>query len=81
MAGIVVQRSRAQGKKEDIQHIPEFLTFKAESYVNQPSHSDAVLAEISPTLIEVNFAKSLRDNVNVKDVIDTDVRHTFAMTE
>eukprot|EP00957_Ditylum_brightwellii_P074639 5671724-Ditylum_brightwellii.AAC.1 len=48
------------------------LAFKAESYVNHSSQSDAVLTEISPTLIEGNFTKSLRDNVNVKDNIDID---------
>eukprot|EP00957_Ditylum_brightwellii_P104809 7988880-Ditylum_brightwellii.AAC.1 len=49
------------------------LTFKAESHVNKSSQSDAVLAEVSPTLIESNFAKSLRDNDNVKNFIETDV--------
>eukprot|EP00957_Ditylum_brightwellii_P025952 1962277-Ditylum_brightwellii.AAC.1 len=56
------------------------LVFKDESHVNQPSQSDAVLAEISPALMKGNFAKSLRHNVNAKDVINTDVRQTSAMT-
>eukprot|EP00957_Ditylum_brightwellii_P129329 9865906-Ditylum_brightwellii.AAC.2 len=56
------------------------LIFKLESHANQPSQSDVVLAEISPTMIEGNFTKSLRDNVNANDVIDTDVRQTSAMS-
>eukprot|EP00957_Ditylum_brightwellii_P024139 1820005-Ditylum_brightwellii.AAC.1 len=76
-------RFKEVGDKERrrIYNIPQnSLAFKAESHVNQPSQSDAVLAGISPTLIEGNFAKSVRDNVNIKDVIHIDVRQASAMT-
>ena len=56
------------------------LTFEAESYVNQTCRSVAALAEISPTLIEGDFAKSLKDNVNVFDVMSKGDRQSSAVT-